>query len=118
MSVSFRWLRRSELEMQRVDELSKLSTLWTLLPSFSQSVTQRLSLDVNMPDLSRCGPHLHAVIGRGVQCALVLPLWEGKKWWSLVLEHSSFIEVLPDMSQVVAPNPSGIPQWEFVLAGF
>jgi hypothetical protein len=118
VTASFRWMRRDDFMMQKVDVLSKLNTLWFLLPDFEASVWQQFDLPITMPDLARCGPTVSAVIARQLNCCLVLPVWEGKSWWKLVLASASFIHQLPRMDKVVSPNKSGFPQWSFILTVF
>lgn len=114
-----RWQRRSELGMQKADVLSKVGTEWVLVQSYIAWVEATHSLPLLMPDLAQAGKAIAALIHRRQDHTLILPRWEGKGWWQLVLSHATTQDIrAQDMGQVVEPNMHGWPRWDFVLAIF
>ena len=72
-----------------------------------------------MPDLAKCGPVLLAVVGRGVRAAVVLPVWEGKKWWSFGVKNCVERRDLGNVETWVLPNETvGYPRWDFSMFVF
>ena len=47
------WQRRSEVDMQKADDLSKVGTLWEILPSFKARVLEQHGVLVSMPGSGR-----------------------------------------------------------------
>ena len=114
-----RWQRRNEPMMQRADVLSKVGTEWKLRTTFVTTTTMAHSLPVLMPDLAQADKVINALITRRQDHTLILPRWEGKSWWQLVLAHATVRDILAqDMNQVVGPNMYGWHRWNFVLAVF
>lgn len=114
-----RWQRRNEIMMQRADVLSKVGTEWALRASYTISIHTAYSLPVLMPDLAQAEKAIIALITRRRSHVLILPRWEGKSWWQLVLAHATVQDITVDeMVQVVEPNMYGWPRWSFVLAVF
>jgi hypothetical protein len=114
-----RWQRRNEPMMQRADVLSKVGTEWVLRQAFITATTAAHSLPVIMPDLAQAGKAIEALVNRNQSHVLVLPRWEGKSWWQLVMSHATVHDILAqDMAQVVEPNMYQWPRWDFVLAVF
>ena len=112
------WLRRSEVMMVRVDELSKLNTFWALDDEFISSTLRLSGLKAWAPDLARCGPVLSAVITRKTSIALVLPQWEAKSWWDLAVDNCQSFEAAPPVHSLFKPNEAGLPQWDFFIFKF
>ena len=48
-----RWQRRSGVDMQKADDLSKVGTLWEMLPSFKARVLEQHGVLVSMPGSGR-----------------------------------------------------------------
>jgi hypothetical protein len=114
-----RWQRRNEPMMQRADILSKVGTEWALRESYVATTTSAHSLPVLMPDLAQVDKVINALINRRQAHVLILPRWEGKSWWQLVLSHATVHDITAQgMTQVVEPNMYGWPRWDFVLAIF
>jgi hypothetical protein len=114
-----RWQRRNEPMMQRADVLSKVGTEWALRKSYVASTSAAHSLPVLMPDLAQADKAIRALIARRRSHALVLPRWEGKSWWQLVVSYATVHDIPAlEMAQVVEPNMYGWPRWDFVLAIF
>jgi hypothetical protein len=85
MTCNARWQRRNEPMMQRADILSKVGTEWALRESYVTATTLAHSLPVLMPDLAQADKAINALITRRQAHTLILPRWEGKSWWQLVL---------------------------------
>ena len=115
-----RWQRRSELMMQRVDDLSKVYTYWTLKDTFVAKVEREHGLTPVFPDVARAGPAVSAVLARGLRAALVLPRWEGQAWWALTQRsciQCIALEALA-MEDVLHGNGHGLPRWELCMCIF
>ena len=113
-----RWQRRSEIDMQKADDLSKVGTLWKLRASFHTWVWQKYGVPVTMPDVAKAKQAIVKTVSAGIRHALVLPRWEAKPWWALASSHALATLPLPDMAIVVNPNMYDIPRWDFVLCIF
>ena len=114
-----RWQRRNVTMMQRADDLSKVGTEWRVRESFRHATEAEHQLPMLMPDLARAEPAITAVIRREESLTLILPRWEGKSWWQLVLSHAVVVDLpASEMPQVVEPNIHGFPRWDFVVAVF
>ena len=119
IQLSPRWQRRNEPLMQRADVLSKVGTEWALRESYVTTTTMEHSLPVFMPDLAQADKVIRALIIRRQAHTHILPRWEGKSWWQLVMAHATVYDILArEMAQVVEPNMYGWPRWDFVLAVF
>jgi hypothetical protein len=67
-----------------------------------------------------------AVLCRAVPCcavpcrthALVVPKWEAKSWWPILVSHASFVEPLQTGSVVFHGLSGPMPAWQFVVALF
>ena len=110
-----RWQRRNLKGMVKADVLSKLGTLWKLLPSFKEEVLAKYGVQTSMPDVANSKKTVIALARGHVSNAVVLPRWEGQAWWGTLLDNVSSMIELEDMKKVVAPNMYGLPRWEFVL---
>jgi len=114
-----RWQRRSVTMMQRADVLSKVGTEWVLRADFLANTMRAHGLPVELPDLARAEPTIAALIKRRKSGVLLLPRWEGKAWWQLVLNHATISHIdRTAMPMTVHPNMYGWPRWDFVVAVF
>ena len=114
-----RWQRRSVTMMQRADVLSKVGTEWALREDFRADTIRAHGLPVELPDLARAEPTITALIHRKKSGVLLLPRWEGKAWWQLVLNHATISHIdRTAMPMTVHPNMYGWPRWDFVVAVF
>ena len=115
-----RWQRRSELMMQRVDDLSKVYTYWTLKDTFVAKVEREHGLTPVFPDVARAGPAVSAVLARGLRAALVLPRWElqGQAWWALTQRSCIQCIALEALEDVLHGNGHGLPRWELCMCIF
>ena len=105
--------------MQRADVLSKVGTEWALKESYTTAVATTHVLSVHMPDLEKADKLISALITRCRSHVLILPRWEGKSCWQLVLSHATIHDIPAlGMTQVVEPNMYGWPRWDFVVAVF
>ena len=105
--------------MQRADVLSKVGTEWALRAHFTTAISSLHQLPVLMPDLAKADKVITALVNRRLDHVLILPRWEGKSWWQLVLSHATVQDyTAEDMKGVAVPNMYGWPRWDFVLAVF
>jgi hypothetical protein len=114
-----RWQRRNETMMQRADVLSKVGTEWVLREAYVATTSATYALPVLMPDLAQADKAINALVARRRSQVLILPRWEAKSWWQMVLSHATLRDIAAqEMPQVVEPNMYGWPRWDFVLAIF
>jgi hypothetical protein len=108
----FRWVPRRDSPMRRVDELSKKVT-FKLKP-------ESLTLFENKfgcVDHNKLAEVLAGVVVRGIQCAVLVPRWEGKSWWSVLVTHAKDI-VSVAKQHVLFLGGDVVPSWEFVFGLF
>jgi hypothetical protein len=74
--------------MRGVDALSKLATQWHLRVDYVQGMRAERVCDTFMPDVTKCEPFIFAAIAGQLHCAGILPQWEGKSWWDVMLVHA------------------------------
>jgi hypothetical protein len=110
-----RWQRRSEVDMQKADDLSKVGTLWEMLPSFKALVLEQHGVRVSMPDVANSKKTVIALARGTIHHAVVLPRWEGQAWWGTLQDSVSTMIDLENIHTVVRPNMYGLPRWDFVL---
>ena len=115
ITPSFRWVRRETDELKRVDLLSK-KVFFSLRENLSSPLKKRLKCDVLSVNHNEIANVLDMIVVRKMNCALLVPRWEGKSWWSLLKENVSCL--CPISSKYIQFSEDVEPGWEFLLAVF
>jgi hypothetical protein len=115
ITPSFRWVRRNTDELKRVDELSK-KVVFALTPEVITKFKDGLKCDVLSVNHNEIANTLAMIIVRKLNCALLVPRWEGKSWWSILKENVTGL--YPVLSSSIKFSEDIQPGWEFLLAVF
>jgi len=114
---SFRWLSRDSATMVRVDAVSK-EVSFGLNEDVRVSLSARFACEVFFVGYTRIPNFLSSILAAFRRCALVVPKWEAKSWWPILVSHASFVEPLQTGSVVFHGLSGPMPAWQFVVALF
>jgi hypothetical protein len=119
LSVSLhpRWVSRETNLLQHVDALSKRSSMWTLLPSFTL-FSDATGTPPWVPDFARVGPAITSIITRNLSTTIIIPRWEACPWWQLVAQHSTAVAQLPPSNELFNQQRGTTPPWPCVAVTF
>ena len=86
----FRWLPRETMEMRRVDEASKALSFW-LKPELQVELSRSFEREFISVSYNQIANAIECILARRRRCALVVPRWEAKSWWPVLVRSSSAI---------------------------
>ena len=96
-------------------ESSKLTTS-SIKPKSKRLFEQKLQCSVKSVNHNDISNALAEIVVNEITCALLVPVWEGKSWRSLMCQHMSDSVPLP--VQHILYSGTLHPTWSFILAIF
>jgi hypothetical protein len=111
----FRWVRRETSGLSRVDELSKKVSFE--LKNESRVEFERVfQCPILSTDHNKVSEVLSYIVFHHLSCGVLIPRWEGKSWWTLLVNRVS--RLYPISREHIVFRGGCLPAWEFVLALF
>ena len=90
VTSTFRWLPRETMEMKRVDEASKALS-FSLKPELQVELSLEFQREFISVSYNQIANTIECILARKRRCALVVPRWEAKSWWPVMVRSSSAI---------------------------
>jgi hypothetical protein len=114
----FRWFRRNSIEMEFVDKLSK-SLTFSLSKDMARHLHLTLEREIFSVEYGQIPNLIQSILGFPRRCAIVIPKWQGKSWWTTIVQHCSSLFPLAPENIVFTASPGlPAPTWSFVVAVF